>query len=80
MVRIGVGIVRSITTGASRRHYSKVRTTEVTTGFDKAWRTMGEEQKAQVIKEYSALEAQDWHTLTVDQKRASTLIRVSLSI
>jgi hypothetical protein len=33
---------------------------------------MKDEQKAQVIKEYAALEAGDWHTLTIDQKRAST--------
>ncbi|PJF16458.1 hypothetical protein PSACC_03728 [Paramicrosporidium saccamoebae] len=51
--------------------YSKLRTTEIVTGFDKAWSTMKDEQKAQVIKEYAALEAGDWHTLTIDQKRAT---------
>lgn len=54
-----------------RRGLAKLRTTEVTTGFDIAWRNMNDAQKSKVAKEYSAYEAQDWHALTLEQKRAS---------
>lgn len=57
--------------GAHGRSYAKVRTTEVVTGFDAAWRAMGKEERDKIIKEYAAYEAQDWHSLSLEQKRAS---------
>ena len=53
------------------RYYSKSKTVEVTNGFEKSWRTMTDAEKAPIIKEYAALEAQDWHTLALEQKRNS---------
>lgn len=60
---------------ACARHHgyaSRVRTTEVATGFDATWRTLDSAQRAQLAKEYAVYEAQDWHLLTLEQKRAST--------
>ena len=74
-VRRPLGRVAAACLGpAARRHgyASRVRTTEVATGFDATWRTLDGAQRAQLAKEYAAYEAQDWHQLTLEQKRAST--------
>jgi hypothetical protein len=63
----------SLTPRLLQRGYARVRTVEVSTGFDDAWRNMNETQKAKTIADYSAYESQDWHTLTLEQKRASIL-------
>ena len=52
--------------------YAKSSRLEIANGFEKSWRTMSDAQKAPIIKEYTALEAEDWHTLSLEQKRAST--------
>ena len=53
--------------------YAKSSRLEIANGFEKNWRTMSDVQKAPIIKEYTALEAEDWHTLSLEQKRASTV-------
>ena len=63
----------------SQRCYSKGKFREVTTGFDLAWNKMNKEQKDKVIKEYAVLESQDWHNLSLEQKRASILVSLLIS-
>lgn len=46
---------------------------EVETGFDVAWRTMSHEERLKLIEQYERVEKQDWHNLTLEQKRARTL-------
>lgn len=46
----------------------------VDTEFDKKWRDMDEHQQEQVREEWSKLNELDWRTLTLDQKRACTLM------
>lgn len=49
----------------------KGKLVEVANGFEETWQKLSEADKAPLIKEYSALETQDWHTLTLEQKRNS---------
>lgn len=62
-----------------RRTYAKICTKEVVTGFDMAWRGMGKEERDKTIKDYAVYESQDWHTLSLEQKRASTLFKLSFA-
>ena len=62
-----------------RRAYAKICTKEVVTGFDTAWRGMSKEERDRTIKDYAVYESQDWHTLSLEQKRASNLFKFSLS-
>lgn len=48
------------------------RSLDVANGFEVRWRTLTDAQRESISREYAPLEAQDWHTLSLEQKRAST--------
>lgn len=76
MVRSAARIAQSGSRALARaagRAYSRTAGAEVETGFDVAWGGMREEERARLAHDYAAYEAQDWHALTLEQKRACTV-------
>lgn len=69
------GIGRRFLQLSSRRYLATTKDAipkrEVVTAFDLKWPTLSEEEKKSLIKHYADVEKRDWHTLTVDEKRAS---------
>lgn len=67
-------VLRTVTPSLSPSalSYSTRRSLDVANGFEVRWRALTDAQREAASKEYAALEAQDWHTLSLEQKRAST--------
>lgn len=49
------------------------RSLDVANGFEIRWRSLNDAQREAINREYALLEAQDWQTLSLEQKRASNM-------